>query len=252
MNESNTSPIQLPTIQNVSMQHGWYWVKRAFYLFKAYPVMWVIFFIIYFAIMVPISNVPLIGSVISSLLAPIFAAGMMIGCRAISQQKELEINHLFAGFKQNTAQLVTLGGLYMLGILIAAMVFMSAVDPSTMDTIQEGGKLSPEAISGLMTPLLLAMLVLMPVLMAYWFAPTLVALNHLPAMHALTLSLKACMRNMLAFLVYGLIFLAITFALMFLVGLLGKLSIILVVFAFMVILPLMIISIFTSYQDVFK
>lgn len=252
MNEPITTPIQLPTIQNVSMQHGWYWVQRAFYLFKAYPVMWVIFFIIYFAIMVPISNVPIIGSVVSSLLAPVFAAGMMLGCRAISQQQELEINHLFAGFKQNTAQLVTLGGLYMLGILIAAMLFMSAADPTTMDTIRERGELSPEAISGLMTPLLLAMLVLMPVLMAYWFAPALVALNNLPAMDALKLSLKACMSNMLAFLVYGLIFTAITFALMFLVGILGKLGIVLIVFAFMVILPLMMISIFTSYQDIFK
>jgi hypothetical protein len=40
-------------------------------------------------------------------------------------------------------------------------------------------------------------------MMAFWFAPALVMLDRVPAWRALVLSLRACVRNMLPFLVYS-------------------------------------------------
>ena len=51
---------------------------------------------------------------------------------------------------------------------------------------------------------LLALLLYAPIIMAYWYAPVLVAWHDLPASKALFFSLVACLRNWRAFLVYAL------------------------------------------------
>jgi len=38
---------------------------------------------------------------------PVIVAGLMTGCRALEMNEELELAHLFSGFKQHTSQLVT-------------------------------------------------------------------------------------------------------------------------------------------------
>ena len=98
-----TKPLQ---IKQVPVANAWAWIVSGFDLFKANPAMWIILFVIYLAIIVPISLIPVIGSLLSTLLAPVFAAGLMWGCKALTLRQDLEINHLFAGFKQNTAQLI--------------------------------------------------------------------------------------------------------------------------------------------------
>ena len=101
----------------VSVGQAWVWIVSGFNLFKANPVMWIVILLIYLAIIIPVSLIPVIGSIVSTLVAPVFAAGMMWGCKAIVQKQDLEINHLFEGFKKNTAQLISVGGIYMLSLL---------------------------------------------------------------------------------------------------------------------------------------
>ena len=52
---------------------------------------------------------------------------------------------------------------------------------------------------------LVAVLLSIPLVMAYWFAPTLVAVNGMRAWPAMKLSFRACLWNILPFLVYGII-----------------------------------------------
>ena len=239
----DNKPLQVTSLQikQVPVANAWAWTVRGLELFKANPAMWIILFVIYLAIMVPISLVPVIGSVMSTLLAPVFAAGLMWGCKAVTQQQDLEINHLFAGFKQNTAQLIAVGGYYMVSLLIIAVFVVLSLDKETVEVLMKGQTVSPEQAGAMMLPILIAMFFLVPVLMAYWFAPVLVGLNNLTATEAMKLSFMACLQNILPFLLYGLIFmLALIVALIpFGLGLL-------------VVVPVMMTSLYASYVDIFN
>lgn len=239
----STKPLPSATliIRQVPLSNAWSWVVSGFYLFKANPAMWIILFLIYLAIIVPVSLIPIVGSVLSTLLAPVFAAGLMWGCKAVAEQQDLEINHLFAGFKQNTAQLIAVGGAYMVGLLLIAVMVVLALDKETIGLLMQGKTLSPEQASTMLLPILVAMFFLLPLLMAYWFAPVLVGLNQLSAKQAMLLSFTACLRNMLPFLLYGLIFM-----------LLLMLAIIPFGLGLLLVVPMMMTSLYTSYVDVFS
>ena len=239
-----------PTIKSVPFINGWQWVVAGFRLYRENPVMWVILFVIYFVIMLPVSMVPIIGSVTSTLLAPVFAAGMMLGCRAMEQEQDLEINHLFAGFKQNTAQLIAVGGIYMMSLLVVAVLVVLAMDKESVELLASGRDLNPEQASGMMLPILIALLFVMPIVMAYWFAPVLVVLNNMQALDAMKLSLIACCKNMLPFLLYGLIY-SFFFVLGILLIGLGMLVAIPVMFVMFLAVPSMMTSLYASYADIF-
>jgi uncharacterized membrane protein len=238
---SKPLPSTTLSIRQVPITSAWSWIVSGFYLFKANPVMWIILFLIYLAIIVPVSLIPVVGSVLSTLLAPVFAAGLMWGCKAVAEQQDLEINHLFAGFKQNTAQLIAVGGAYMVGLLLIAVMVVLALDKDTIDVLMQGKTLSPDQASTMLLPILVAMFFLLPLLMAYWFAPVLVGLNQLSAKQAMLLSFVACLRNTLPFLLYGLIFM-----------LLLMLAIIPFGLGLLLVVPLMMTSLYTSYVDVFS
>ena len=199
-------------IRQVPASNAWAWIVSGFELFKANPAMWIIILVIYLAIIIPVSLVPVIGSVLSTLLAPVFAAGMMWGCKALAHQQDLEINHLFDGFKKNTSQLIAVGGIYMMCLLMIAVSVVLSLDSGTIAMLRAGQELSPEQANVIVMPILIAMLFIVPILMAYWYAPILVGLNNLSAIQAMKLSFVACLKNMLPFLLYGLIFMLLLVA----------------------------------------
>ena len=227
--------------RQVPAGNAWAWIVSGFNLFKANPVMWIVIFLIYLAIIVPISLVPVIGSVVSTLIAPVFAAGMMWGCRALVLKQDLEINHLFEGFKKNTAQLIAVGGIYMLCLLVIAVMIVLSLDKGTLAMLMKGQELSSEQASAMMLPILFAMLFIMPVLMAYWYAPVLIGLHDLKVLDAMKMSFIACLKNMVPFLIYGLIFTLILVVAIIPVGL-----------GLIVAVPVMMTSLYTSYVDVFN
>jgi len=232
---------QALTIRQVPIGNAWAWVVNGFNLFKANPAMWIILLVIYLAIMIPVSMLPVIGSVVSTLLAPVFAAGMMWGCQALVRNQDLEINHLFEGFKHNTSQLVAVGGIYMVSLLFIAVIIVLALDKDTVELLVKGKDLSPEQADGILLPILIAMLFIMPVLMAYWFAPILAGLHNLSAVDAMKLSFAACLKNMLPFLLYGLIFMVLLIIAIIPVGL-----------GLVIVVPMMMTSLYTSYTDIFS
>lgn len=232
--------IQRLTIKQVPVGNAWVWIVNGFNLFKANPAMWIILLVIYLAIMIPISMLPVIGSVVSTLLAPVFAAGMMWGCQALVKNQDLEINHLFEGFKRNTSQLITIGGIYMVSLLFVAVIVVLALDKDTAELLVQGKDLSPEQADAMLMPIMIALLLIMPVLMAYWFAPVLAGLHNLTAVEAMKLSFSACLKNMLPFLLYGLIFMVLLIVAIIPFGL-----------GLLVVAPMMMTSLYSSYEDVF-
>ena len=227
--------------RQVPAGQAWAWVVSGFQLFKANPVMWIVILLIYLAIIIPISLVPVLGSIASTLLAPVFAAGMMWGCKALANKQDLLINHLFEGFKKNTAQLVAVGGIYMLSLLVIMVMVVASLDKEVVGLLMQGKEISPAQASAMMLPILFAMLFIVPILMAYWYAPVLIGLHNLKAVEAMKLSFNACLKNMLPFLLYGLIFTVLLVLAIIPFGL-----------GLIVAVPVMMTSLYTSYVDVFN
>ncbi|MDD2834034.1 MAG: BPSS1780 family membrane protein [Methylotenera sp.] len=240
--------IQTIKVRQVPALNGYQWIMQGIDLFRLNPVMWVILLVLYLLIMIPVSLIPVLGSIASTLLAPVFAAGMMWGCRALSRNQDLEINHLFQGFKQNTSQLISVGGVYMLSLLIIAVLVVLMLDKEAVGLLAQGKDLSPEQASAVLLPLLTALLLIAPVLMAYWFAPVLAGLHRLNAVDAMRLSFIACLKNMLPFLLYGMVLtLILAVVLWLLINVSTFLSVI-----FLALIPVMMTSLYASYADIFE
>lgn len=232
--------------RHVPASHGWQWIKTGFNLFKSNPGMWMVLFIVYFIIAFIMSLVPFIGQVALNLIAPVFLAGFMMGCRALDNNQDLEINHLFAAFKSHATPLITVGGTYLVGIIVVVgVVLLLGVDQDALKHAGDAENLPDEAKLALMTsllkPLMVILLLLIPMMMAYWFAPALVVFKNLSAIDAMKLSFKACFINLTPFLVYVLaaMFLLMLASIPFGLGLL-------------VMVPVMMASIYASYQDILE
>ena len=129
----------------------------------------------------------------------------------------------------------------MLCLLVIAVMIVLSLDKGTLAMLMKGQELSPEQASAMMLPILFAMLFIMPVLMAYWYAPVLNGLHDLKVLDAMKKSFIACLKNMVPFLIYGLIFTLILVVAIIPVGL-----------GLIVAVPVMMTSLYTSYVDVFN
>lgn len=237
----------LMEIRKVNAGQGWRWIVDGFGLFRKNPLIWIVLFVIYFLILMLFTIIPVVGPLIMSVLAPVFAAGFMLACRDLENGSELELRYLIAGFMHNTGQLVTVGGLYLIGsIIIMGLVMLSgggAILGAAAVNGMQGGE-PPDvmvgAMGGLMVGMLVALTLLIPLLMAYWFAPALVFFNDMSAADAMKTSFAASVKNWLPFTVYGLASFVIFIVALIPFGL-----------GLLVLVPVITASIYTGYKDIF-
>jgi uncharacterized membrane protein len=232
-------------VRKVNAGNGWNWISGGFAIFKQSPVIWIALFFIYVLIGMALSIIPVAGPIVFNVLAPVFMAGFMMGCRALEMGEEIEINHLFAGFKQNTSQLITVGGIYLAAlIVIVGVVFLaSGAAPLSNPMMAEdlmSGKHATAAGEGMFLPLLIVVAAMVPLFMAYWFAPTLVLFHDMKALDAMKLSFVACLRNIIPFFVYSLISMVLMVLAAIPLGL-----------GLLVMIPTMTASLYVSYKDIF-
>jgi hypothetical protein len=226
----------------VEAGRGWDWIASAFALFKKQPGIWILLLLVYFACYIAIALVPLfIGGIANLVLTPVFGAGIMLGCKALEEGGKLEIGQLFAGFKRNTSNLVVLGVLTLVGWVAVLLVVSLVIGGGSFWALLRG---DAAGFVGLGITLLLAILVGLalatPLYMALWFAPALIALNDIAPVEAMKASFSGCLKNIVPFLVYGVVVIVLTViaAIPFGLGLL-------------ILVPVVVASIYTGYRDVF-
>ena len=253
-----------------SASHGWRWIKLAWQQFKAQPRRWLAAVALVYLVTFVLSLVPVVGSLASMILGPVLAGGLMLGAQSQERTGQLRVTTAFDGFSQHGLSLALVGLLYLLGLFLAFMVaglLALATGVLTADSLEALSSTDPNVAAtalgpGLLLFLLIAMLSLVPLLMAYWFAPVLVALEGMGAAEAMLTSFRACWKNMIPLLVFGLVlfFILIGASLLFgiLAGLLSAISETLMVVTVLLLLPLMLVfaalvvlSIYTAYRDVF-
>lgn len=235
--------------RQVNAGNAWSWIVGGFNLFRLNPVIWIALFFIYLLIGMMLSIIPIIGPIVLNLLAPVFMAGFMLGCRALEAGEELEINHLFAGFKRNTTQLITVGGIYLVSVIAVIGIIYVLTGAEAMNSLFAAGhhlpdakpQIDPNAPPPSLLPLLILLAAMLPLIMAYWFAPTLVLFHDMKAIPALRLSFFACLRNMMPFLLYGVISAVLLILAMIPLGL-----------GLLIMIPTMTASLYVSYKDIFN
>lgn len=198
-------------IEKAPASHGLKWLMQGLVLLRRNFFIWVLFVLMLWGMVFVASRVPFAGLLLA-LFTPVFLGGLMIGCRALEKGEELEIAHFFAGFRNNALNLITLGGFYLIGnVVIAGLMY--AIGGGAIQQIVAGQaqNIDPEILMQAMGPALVALLAGMalsvPLTMAMWFAPLLVVFANKKPAHALRDSFQACLKNMLPFLVYGLVIL---------------------------------------------
>lgn len=226
------------------------WWSSAWRMFTGAPVPWLVITVVYLAIMFALSMIPFLGQFAVSLLHPVLLGGIVLGCREQDRGGTLAVAHLFAGFSEKLGPLVVLALLYFAGWLaigfVAVALVMMAIGGSALailtsgDAVQAGFAALTAMSMGALLVMLVCALLVVPLLMAFWFAPPLIVLRGDEPVAAMTTSFRAGLRNVAPFLIYGL--LGIVFVVLACIPLfLGLL----------VLFPVGIATIYTSYKDVF-
>ena len=231
----------VPGGRTVDAGRGVAWLSEGWGLFKRQPGMWIGMIVVFIVIVIALSIIPVIGGLIFTLLAPVFAAGFVIGARALEEGNELQFAHLFAGFRERTGTLIGVGALYM-AISLLVMLVVGLTMGVGMMAMMGGGDPAQMAAMGMtmvLAGLVMAALML-PALMAIWFAAPLVVFHEHGVTDAMKGSFTGCLRNMVPFLIYGVVG--------FVLAVLATLPIGL---GWLILGPVLMASIYTGYRDIY-
>jgi uncharacterized membrane protein len=235
-----------PAPRSVATERGWGWWTDAWALFMRSAVLWVALGLIVLVGLFVVGMVPVLGSVAIALLMPALAGGWMLAARKVDQGGALEVADLFTGFQGER-----LGPLMVLGaLLLAAMVVIGLVagllGAGAAFGIAMGG--ARHSMGGMMAgvgagfaAIAVALVLGALITTALWFAPALVVFRKTPPVQALQLSVEATLKNVLPFLVFGLIYIAASIVASIPLGL-----------GWIVLMPLSLLTAYVSYRDVFE
>jgi len=230
----------VPGGQSRPASHGWSWIAEGWELFKRQPGMWIGIVLIAFVIFVAAAMIPVVGGLATTLFGPVFAAGVMIGCKALDTGGELELGHLFAGFKERTGTLVGVGALYLAAVVVVMLVV------GLMMGVGFGAMMGNDrqAMAAMGITMVLAMLVmfalLLPAVMAIWLAAPLVVFHEHGALDAMKGSFSGCLKNILPFLVYSVVMMVLAFFATLPLAL-----------GWLALGPVFAASVYTSYRDIY-
>jgi uncharacterized membrane protein len=232
-------------IRSVAAGRGWGWIVEGFRIFRKQPLTWIALVVVMLVIWLASTFLlPAIGPLAISLVSPVFFAGLMLACRTTDEDGEPEFAQLFAAFKTHASPLITVGGIYLVGNIIAVAVIFAVAGGTALPTLMNKTAVDIETLQaaarGLLLGIAVGMAVFVPVLMAVWFAPLLVVFHNRPPVEAMKMSYTACLRNAMPLLIYG----VATLVLFIIASIPLMLGLI-------VLLPVLVCSIYASYKDIF-
>lgn len=227
--------------QSLGAGRGWGWILGGFGMFKNQPGTWILITIVLFILFVAMGLVPVLGGLASMVLYPVFAGGIMLGCHTAAHGGEIGVGHIFAGFKNRAGNLVVIGLLSIVAWIIVFIPVILAIGVGAFFRMMGGDPQAVAAIGpGVAIAWLVALGLAVPIYMALWFAPALVVLREMPPVEALKQSFRGCLKNVIPFLVYGVVAMVLFMlaAIPFLLGLL-------------VMMPVVMASVYVAYGEIF-
>ncbi len=241
---------------------GWRWLTDGFRIFRRNHLMLTFLVVSYWVLMALVNVIPVIGTIATTLCIPAFSVSLMNACRSIERGTPLGPQLLFSGFASNLRALLTLGAIYLAAVVAILGLSALADDGALMAMMLAGQKPDAETVSSgsLLLATEIALVLLCPLIMAYWYAPVLAGWHGFSPAKALFFSFFACARNWRAFLVYSLAILVVaTLVPGLLLGILaamlpdgaGLMTVLAMVLVVLVLAPTLFASFYVSYRDVF-
>lgn len=193
----------LPQPRLLDSKAGHAWLSFGFRLFHKQPLAWTLILFIYWAAMLMLAFIPGLGVLIPLLLTPGLAFGFISIAHSIDTKGTAAPPLLISGFRSEYAKpLLMLGVWYVIEIL-AIMLVATLIDGGMlMEWITMGTAPTEEQATTMRLSATVSVLLYIPVMMAFWFAPQLVVWSGFAPLKALFFSFFAVWRNKGAFLRY--------------------------------------------------
>lgn len=228
---------------------GWgvSWITNALSIFKDNFLLWLGIGVVYLIIAMVMSAIPIINFVFS-LVSFVFVGGIIKGANAQVTGKELRFDHLFSAFSTHLLPLIVLFVLYMVALIIAfipigiILIVVSHVigGIGNVDSMMTAEQIGAGSIIAILLVLLFSMIAFFFLFVMVWFAPALIVLHNIAPTEAMKMSVKGCLKNILPLFVFSLLLpLLALLSILFTLGL-----------AILVVVPIGMITYYTSYRDV--
>jgi hypothetical protein len=209
--------------------NGKNWMKQGFALFRQHANTILLASFLYLLVVAPLFiapqflpwrvGVPMLF--VLGMLGPALIASLLSIYRALDQGQPASLGVFLQPFKTKFAPLCGLGALYMLAVVIVyaigagifvvtaggdlqrlLQVFVASMNNTL--TIADAEYLL-SVMLGLMLTELVVLSLMLPLFMAYYFAPLLVAWDNVPVGKAIVFSFVACLKNWRPFLLFSLL-----------------------------------------------
>lgn len=257
--EANLGIAAAPRLQrlseprSVSAGRGIDWLSDGWRLFMRAPGMLLAISLTMLLLYFLVGLIPLLGTLVVSLFWPVLTAGFFLALKHADEGAPVTFGDLFAPLA-NLSGLLALGGLYLLAIVVITAVGVGLLAGLGVLSTFSGaaGQHMGEwmAAPGFMLVVVLFVALMALLGMAFIFAPILVHQQQLSATEALRQSFLASLRNVVPFLLWGLLltFAGLVLGLLMLIPIVGAL----VMLAFcLLLMPLSAASLYCAYRDIF-
>jgi hypothetical protein len=250
-------------------QTGISWVKESVALFNTAPRKWLSVALVYVGLFMMLPSVPGLQffALISILIWPVFLAIALAIYRNAEMKKQQTVGEIITQIQPKISQLVALGGACLLYAVLVSFVLNS--DLQGLEVLMGNKEKMTEsqmmALLQKIFPLLLKLtLLLIPLMMATWFAPMLIAFNNYNLVKAIKSSIAGSIQYMVALgaawilLTFGIILLMLMVGIVVglisaLVPLLGQMLMSIILFGTLLLATALMLAFqYVSYRDVFR
>jgi uncharacterized membrane protein len=141
--------------------------------------------------------------------------------------------------QSHLSPLLVIGALYLAAVFMLFLIATLAGGGNLVAVMSGAASAGVAATSFLLIGLVLLAL-LVPVAMATWFSPALATLNGVPPVEAMKASFRGCLRNLVPFIVYGIVLLILAMLASIPFGL-----------GWLLLVPVVAGSVYAGYKDIF-
>lgn len=182
---------------------GMSWVKESIALFKTAPRKWLLLALAYVGVFMMLPSIPGLQffGFISVLIWPVFLAMAIALYRNADMKKQQNLSEIFAHIQPKMSALIALGGAC---LLYAALIsfFLNNDIQALLELAQNKETMTESQMMMFvqkMLPLALKLsLLLLPLMMATWFSPMLIAFNNYPLIKAIKSSIAGSIQYLVA------------------------------------------------------
>jgi len=201
----------------VPARTGTRWVRDGVRIFFKQPLAITGLFFMFIVSISVVAIIPLIGGVLALILVPAATVGLMAATREAEAGRFPMPLILAVALRQGPQRLramLWLGVLYAVGVMIV-MGISALIDGGQFAQLYvNGGGVTREMVTdpSFRTAMWVSTLLYLPLSLAFWHAPALVHWYGVPPIKSLFFSIVAVLRNTGAFFIYGLMWMAMSFA----------------------------------------